>query len=646
MSQSASVGVIGDETESRTTTAIQVTQSRSRKRSVVWKHFEDVGDNTAVCKNCGAIINCKRKSGTTQLRRHLLEICEGITGEERQRVAGGVVTDPFDRATWKFDPELTRNLIMCLFVDAGIPYSVIETRFWEPAMRSLNPDYKSVGRQTLRNDSVGIFKNGFDLLLSEFDKIDSRVSFTSDIWTSSVNLGYLCLTAHYIDNDFNLQKKIIAFKQMPYPHTGEAIAKLIEQILIDWKLDRRIFTLTLDNCSANDNAITHLERKLWEKTDFRGKHMHMRCTAHILNILVQDGMVVIQSAVRKIRELMRHITSYPSRLQSFNYIAEELKFKPRKGLILDCPTRWNSTFEMIKQALEYKEVLMRFVENTKLEVPTVAEWEEAELLAQYLEIFFLATQTFSTVRRPVSHLYVHEVWGVRDQLFDEDVRNNETLWGVSLVMQKKFDKYWKDLNSILTISNILDPRDKLVFLRFCFNKVYEKEVAEAMLETVKLAFKRFYEMYKTARPRTRHGTSSETFQEDRGVLGKRKLDAQYKKYKYENLSLSPQISELDAYLRENVIDENEDEDFDILKWWKNNSEKYPTLAKMARDFLAVPVATVASESAFSAAGRLTDHLRASMVAETLEALVCTKDWIGPNDGNFDLEQFRPFMLKF
>ncbi|KAJ4801534.1 Zinc finger BED domain-containing protein DAYSLEEPER [Rhynchospora pubera] len=390
MSQSASVGVIGDESESRTTTAIQVTQSRSRKRSVVWKHFEDVGDNTVVCKNCGAIINCNRKSGTTQLRRHLLEICEGITREERQRVAGGVVTDPFDRATWKFDPELTRNLITCLFVDAGIPYSVIETRFWKPAMRSLNPDYKSVGRQTLRNDSVGIFKNGFDLLLSEFDKIDSRVSFTSDIWTSSVNLEYLCLTAHYIDNDFNLQKKIIVFKQMPYPHTGEAIAKLIEQILIDWKLDRRIF---------------------------------------------------IQSAVRKIRELMRHITSYPSRLQSFNYVAEELKFKPRNGLILDCSTCWNSTFEMIKQALEYKDVPIWFVENTKLEVPTVAEWEEAELLAQYLESFFLATQTFSTVRRPVSHLYVHEVWGVRDQLFDEDVRNNETLWGVSLVMQKNFDKY-------------------------------------------------------------------------------------------------------------------------------------------------------------------------------------------------------------
>lgn len=66
---------------------------------------------------------------------------------------------------------------------------------------------------------------------------------------------------------------------------------------------------------------------------------------------------------------------------------------------------------------------------------------------------------------------------------------------------------------------------------------------------------------------------------------------------------------------------------------------------MARAFLAVPVSTVASESAFSAAGRLTDHLRNSKVAETVESLICAKDGFGPDDGTFDLEQFRPFMRK-
>ena len=88
---------------------------------------------------------------------------------------------------------------------------------------------------------------------------------------------------------------------------------------------------------------------------------------------------------------------------------------------------------------------------------------------------------------------------------------------------------------------------------------------------------------------------------------------------------------------------SEDEEFDVLEWRKRKSDLFPILAKMARDFLAVPVSTVASESAFSAASRLTDNLRSSMTPETIKALVCSKDWFASIDGNFKLEQFRPFM---
>ena len=58
----------------------------------------------------------------------------------------------------------------------------------------------------------------------------------------------------------------------------------------------------------------------------------------------------------------------------------------------------------------------------------------------------------------------------------------------------------------------------------------------------------------------------------------------------------------------------------------------PILSLMARDFLSIPVSTVSSESAFSAAGRILGKNRTSLSPETLEALVCAKDWlIGFND---------------
>jgi len=43
--------------------------------------------------------------------------------------------------------------------------------------------------------------------------------------------------------------------------------------------------------------------------------------------------------------------------------------------------------------------------------------------------------------------------------------------------------------------------------------------------------------------------------------------------------------------------------------------------------LAMQVSTVASESVFSAGGRVVDPYRSSLDPDMVQALVCTKDWI-------------------
>jgi hAT family C-terminal dimerisation region len=58
---------------------------------------------------------------------------------------------------------------------------------------------------------------------------------------------------------------------------------------------------------------------------------------------------------------------------------------------------------------------------------------------------------------------------------------------------------------------------------------------------------------------------------------------------------------LDLYLEEPCADRKQS--LDILEWWNNNEFRFPKLSKMARDVLAIPVSTVASESAFSCGGR-------------------------------------------
>ncbi|CAH9066873.1 unnamed protein product [Cuscuta europaea] len=95
------------------------------------------------------------------------------------------------------------------------------------------------------------------------------------------------------------------------------------------------------------------------------------------------------------------------------------------------------------------------------------------------------------------------------------------------------------------------------------------------------------------------------------------------------MSGSQQFSrrEFDHYLDEERGDE---EERDVLTWWKLNSPIFPVVARMARDILAILISTVALESAFSAGGRTLDHFRSSLTPKMVKALICGQDWIRAN----------------
>ena len=65
-------------------------------------------------------------------------------------------------------------------------------------------------------------------------------------------------------------------------------------------------------------------------------------------------------------------------------------------------------------------------------------------------------------------------------------------------------------------------------------------------------------------------------------------------------------NEIDKYFAENCESRRADVKFEILGWWKANSNRYQVLSKLARDVLAIPASTVASESMFSTEGHILD----------------------------------------
>nr|KAJ0188429.1 hypothetical protein LSAT_V11C900474920 [Lactuca sativa] len=82
----------------------------------------------------------------------------------------------------------------------------------------------------------------------------------------------------------------------------------------------------------------------------------------------------------------------------------------------------------------------------------------------------------------------------------------------------------------------------------------------------------------------------------------------------------PRDNEFQTYLKESIV--NYKKDFSILGWWRVNAIRFPTVARMAKDILAIQISSVASEFAFSTCGRVT-----SLSTLIVEALLCTQDWV-------------------
>ncbi|KAK9229705.1 hypothetical protein WN944_022669 [Citrus x changshan-huyou] len=197
-------------------------------------------------------------------------------------------------------------------------------------------------------------------------------------------------------------------------------------------------------------------------------------------------------------------------------------------------------------------------------------------------------------------------------------------------MIAKYEKYWDVIHRVLAVGTMLDPRRKMLLINFLFPKIYG-EKAESEIERVcKLFVDLVHEYEVNHLSNSSGGVKGANSQAAAGGdsnmldLDLDEMADEWALFRNENTQNTHSKSELELYLKESTL--HLTSQFDFLSWWKNNQGKYPILAKIARDFLVIPVSTVASESAFSTGGRHLSPHRSRLHPSTIEALVCTQNW--------------------
>ncbi|KAH9765048.1 BED-type domain-containing protein [Citrus sinensis] len=359
-----------------------------------------------------------------------------------------------------------------------LPLAFVEYVGFYDLLKLLQPSIETISRNTIKAEILRLYDVEKKKTMGILEACESRIAITTDMWTvSNQKKGYMVITAHYIDSSWVLRSRIMRFIYVPAPHSAEVMCNELYDCLMDWNIDRKLSSVTADNCAANDSMIALLGKFSTSSMIMGGKFFHMRCCAHILNLIVRDGLSVIQKGVEKIRDSVHYWTATPARVEKF--------------------------------------------ENAKKQL----------------------------------------------------------------------------------VGTMLDPRRKMLLINFLFPKIYG-ERAESEIERVRKLFVDLVHEYEVNHlSNSSGGVNGANSQAVAGGdfnmldLDLDEMTDEWALFRNENTQNTHSKSELEFYLEKCTLPSTSQ--FDILSWWKNNQGKYHILAKIARDFLVIPVSTVASESAFS-----------------------------------------------
>ncbi|WVZ79992.1 hypothetical protein U9M48_027510 [Paspalum notatum var. saurae] len=243
-----------------------------------------------------------------------------------------------------------------------------------------------------------------------------------------------------------------------------------------WEAFAEIMIVTVDNASANDNGISYLRRQLNSlKTNIAlGKYLHMRCAAHIVNLIVQDGLKEIVCCFGE---------------------------GGHEGILdLDVCTQLNSTYDMLKAACAYEKVFSRYEEEDPyytielisdkgLGVSDEQDWDNAKKMTEFLGHFTDITKWVSASLSVTAHTFFHEIGEVNVLVNDwlnstdvwHDIVENENESNKGKAKRKEKEK--ENMNLLIFVAVVLDTRYKLskytelklwAALNKCLNGMFEE----------------------------------------------------------------------------------------------------------------------------------------------------------------------------
>ncbi|KAJ6826194.1 zinc finger BED domain-containing protein RICESLEEPER 2-like [Iris pallida] len=632
-----------------------------RLRSLVWNDFtkekKPDGNCVAICNHCKKQLTASSRSGTTHLKNHLVTCTSTKVRVKRRKLVVRRLGLKFGEGKHygndgiegsNFDQEMSRKDLARMVVFHGYPFTIVRHAGFRTFVKNLQPQFKLIPDDVVRDDCMKIYEDGRVKLRDLLEKLPCRVSLTVDMWRSREDAveDYMCLTCHYVDNDWKLKSKILNFLHAEDLTSGEEISKTIVEKLNEWNISRKLFSITLDNLNDHDVVTSELLKFVQPlgSLPLNGDLFHVQGAAYVLNLIAQDFMMLARDIISRVRDSVQHVRSSLDTLNEFQKHVERVG-APQRELVLDVSNDLSSTYLMLETAYEFQGAFTCFAEDDDGYVNSLSpeDWTSVRAVTDCLYAFYQAIAKFSGARIPTANLYFNEICDIHWQLVNWSTSSVTLVASVASQILGNFEQYWSTTRLVMAIASILDPRYKMRSIEYFFKQIYgDTYETNEKIGNIRKCLANLYNEYvvqsnhlsKTqeflfyshtsdgATATTESKTDGESKTISRFTLSdaKRGLD----QYLQETSSSQPQKSDLDLYLDEAVDRTNNlDDNFNILAWWKFYAAKYPVLSTMACDILAIP----ASSSSLDIRSRTLDENLRSLDPMTVQGLKCGQDWL-------------------
>ena len=367
------------------------------------------------CHTCNSVIpKLKQGSTSANLKRHLKrhhrqafdrveeKDSEATKKTKLQKEKGqSSMTSFFKTSNRKATASITKedfiNGILKMIVYNGVPL----TFFQEDGFQLLNGTFAKnleiqLGRQAIR--SMVLKKSEEEKSKLKESLSGALVSIKFD-GVTRLRSHFLGISVQYYHEEHGLTVKTLALVDTEANHTSSHLKEILLDTLKQFNISKQqVLACVVDNASNMTRTVQLLNEDEGDEDDdeeikdiqdslsIDHTIYHMRCAEHTLQLGIRDVLKKgrAEKFLTKLRKLAQHLRS--------PHTDGILKRRANKGMLIDMPTRWGSTFLMLQRLADLK----CFVQDlgSHESYLTESEWTEVKMMVEVLQIPHAATIYF------------------------------------------------------------------------------------------------------------------------------------------------------------------------------------------------------------------------------------------------------------